>query len=82
MAFARFACERALTRVIRRPRAEKGRVEMYVCGEDGVGDMRIAKRDAQAFRAARKADSGDALPVAYRRTDALSNSVSSTSANR
>lgn len=61
MAFTRLPCKRAKTRVLRHPYVEKGKITLYACEGDGVRQIMVTKRDAEVFRAARKARSGDAL---------------------
>jgi ribosomal protein RSM22 (predicted rRNA methylase) len=56
-----FAKEPALlpeARIVRHPLIEPGRIELALCGVDGLRKARVAKRDA-AWKAARKAEWGE-----------------------
>ncbi|NGO72131.1 small ribosomal subunit Rsm22 family protein [Streptomyces boncukensis] len=56
------AGEPAPARVVRRPRTRKGQVLLELCGapERGLGRETVTKRHGAAYRAARKAEWGDA----------------------
>ncbi|WP_428814769.1 small ribosomal subunit Rsm22 family protein [Streptomyces albus subsp. chlorinus] len=53
----------AAGRILRKPRLRKGQVLLDVCGHDGSPARRtVTKRDGATYRAARKAEWGDAWP--------------------
>ncbi|HTJ58818.1 MAG TPA: small ribosomal subunit Rsm22 family protein [Devosiaceae bacterium] len=51
----------ASARVIRQRTVKKFEIELPLCGPDGLETRKVAKRDAAAFKAARKLDWGDAI---------------------
>lgn len=53
------AVERATARVLRHPRVEKGRIVLTLCTSAGVDRQVVTRRD-ESWRAARKAEWGDA----------------------
>ncbi|HLK48021.1 MAG TPA: small ribosomal subunit Rsm22 family protein [Bryobacteraceae bacterium] len=52
----------APARIIRRPRHQPGLIVLETCTPEGLGTMRITKRDRDRFRAARHAAWGDPFP--------------------
>lgn len=60
VAFSRSPAERAAGRIIRRPEHSPGLIRLEVCRGDAVVTERVAKRERNRFRAARKARWGDA----------------------
>jgi ribosomal protein RSM22 (predicted rRNA methylase) len=52
-------------RIIRHPRHHPGLIEIETCTPEGLRSERIAKRDRDRFRAARKASWGDAAKAAW-----------------
>ena len=61
IAMAREPVDLAASRIIRRPRQQPGLIELETCVPGGVRTVRAARRDREAFRAARKASWGGAL---------------------
>ena len=51
-------------RILRHPRVEKGRIALTLCTAEGVVREVVTRRDADAWRAARKVESGDAWGTA------------------
>lgn len=49
-------------RIIRHPQKRKGLVSLRLCETDGLRDVTVSKRQGEEYRAARKADWGDAWP--------------------
>ena len=62
MAFTRADAGRCGARILRHPQVEPGRVTLRLCTRAGLETRPVLKRDKAQFRAARKADCGDALP--------------------
>jgi ribosomal protein RSM22 (predicted rRNA methylase) len=60
VALARQTVEVAPSRIIRRPRAQPGLVVLETCTPRGVETVRVARRERERFRVARKAAWGDA----------------------
>jgi ribosomal protein RSM22 (predicted rRNA methylase) len=60
VALARQAVELPAARIIRHPQHHPGLIEIETCTPAGLRSVRIAKRDRDRFRAARKASWGDA----------------------
>ena len=60
IAVAREPVDIASARIIRHPRHHPGLIEIETCTNTGLHSERIAKRDRDRFRAARKASWGDA----------------------
>ncbi len=60
IAFAREPVILPAARIIRRPRHHASLIEIETCTPTGLRPERISRRDRDAFRAARKADWGDA----------------------
>lgn len=54
---------RAASRIVRHPRIDTGRVTLELCAPDGLARQTITRRDSR-YRAARKADWGDAWSMA------------------
>lgn len=52
----------AWARIIRTPRRGKGIARIALCGPTGLENRTVSKRDREAWRRARKAQWGDALP--------------------
>ena len=50
----------APARIVRRPRTRKGQVLLDLCDADGLEPATVTKRHGEAYRAARKAEWGDA----------------------
>ncbi len=63
MAFARGAGQRCAARVRRHPLIESGRVTLELCTAAGLETRRVTRRDGALFKAARKADCGDAFDM-------------------
>lgn len=62
LAASRTAPSQRLSRVVAPPRHSKGRVDLKLCRSDGSADLlTITKREAEAFRIARRADWGDGI---------------------
>ena len=61
--FVREPKTRAISRVIRRPASGPGFVKLSVCGENGINQETIPRRDKAGFKAARKVQWGDKWPV-------------------
>lgn len=66
MAFARADCRPCAARVRRHPIIESGRVTLELCAAPGLETRRVTRRDGALFKAARKADCGDAFDPAAR----------------
>jgi ribosomal protein RSM22 (predicted rRNA methylase) len=47
-------------RILRHPRVEAGRIQLSLCGSEGLTSLTVTKRDKVAWRAARKASWGGA----------------------
>lgn len=62
LAVSRFPTEQAAARVLRHPRIESGNITLQLCTEDGLVTRKVTKKEGAAFKAARKADSGDVYP--------------------
>lgn len=63
LALVREAAGPAPARVLRHPYIEPGKVTLQLCTESGRRQQVIRKRDGALFKAARKADCGDAFPL-------------------
>lgn len=61
MAFTRTPAQPCAARVRRHPTTQSGRVTLELCTEAGLERRTVLKRDGSAFKAARKADCGDAF---------------------
>lgn len=48
-------------RVLRHPQVRGGHVYLEVCTEQGIQNLRLSKKDGEAYRKARKASAGDTL---------------------
>ena len=57
------AAQGVAARIIRPPIARKFEVELPVCTAEGLAQWRVPKRDAAAFKAARKLAWGDAVAL-------------------
>ena len=55
--------ESTRARIIDRPRLEKFGMEFRLCGESGISDRLILKRDKPAYRAVARKKWGDTLPI-------------------
>ncbi len=62
LAFGRSASNRAVSRVLRHPQIESGRITLRLCTRSGLITLPVRKRDGSLFKSARKASSGDAFP--------------------
>ncbi|MDD3193665.1 MAG: small ribosomal subunit Rsm22 family protein [Oscillospiraceae bacterium] len=62
LAFSREKAPRAAARILRHPQIESGRITLRLCTPDRIGDLPVRKRDGSLFKAARKANCGDAFP--------------------
>ena len=62
VALARAFAGRAPGRVIRRPAAHTGWVELTICANGGIHQERVSRKQGATYRAARKANWGDAWP--------------------
>lgn len=62
LAVSRIPTEQAAARVLRHPRIESGNITLQLCTEDGLVTRKVTKKEGAAFKAARKADSGDVYP--------------------
>lgn len=62
VAFTRSPAQPAECRIIRRPRHQPGLIVLETCTSRGLGTLRVAKRDRERFRAARRAAWGDPFP--------------------
>jgi len=51
-------------RILRHPRVEKGRIALTLCTAEGVAREVVTRRDADAWRTARKVEWGDAWGIA------------------
>lgn len=60
------APEGAVSRVLRHPYIEKGRITVRLCEKGGVKDRIITKKENAAFKAARKCEAGDDLNAGAR----------------
>lgn len=61
LALTKAPAKMAKGRVVRHPVIEPGRITLKVCGEKGIEQLSVRKKDAM-FKWARKASCGDALP--------------------
>lgn len=61
MAFVRKPAGSCGARILRHPKIEPGRITLSLCTPAGLETRAVLKRDKAAFRAARKAECGDAL---------------------
>lgn len=61
IAAARSGASPCAARVLRHPQIESGRITLRLCTETGIADRLVTKKSS-LFKAARKADSGDAFP--------------------
>lgn len=52
----------AAARIVRRPRALKGHVELELCTPSRIAHVTVARRTPEAYKAARRADWGDEWP--------------------
>lgn len=52
----------AVSRILRHPQKESGRITLRLCTTDGVQNRAVTKKQGEQFKRARKADSGDAFP--------------------
>jgi len=58
---AAVAARPAAARLIRQPEVGKGEIALSVCGVDGLATRRVPRRDASAYKAAKKLDWGDGI---------------------
>lgn len=63
VALSRFPASRPGARIIRPPLVRSGHVHLDICETGGLAHRIVARRDKEAFRAARKVGWGDALDV-------------------
>lgn len=61
MAFSKVPVQPAFARILRHPKAGKGQITLSLCGPNANQELTVRKRDGNAFKAARKADWGDAF---------------------
>lgn len=61
MAFVRDSSSCAGMRVLRHPQVRGGHVIIEVCTADGIGEIKLSKKDGDRYKKARKADPGDEL---------------------
>ncbi|MDD6050910.1 MAG: small ribosomal subunit Rsm22 family protein [Clostridiales bacterium] len=64
LAVAKCGGKPAQSRILRHPRKESGRIVLRLCTREGIFDRAVTRRDGELFKAARKAGSGDAFPLA------------------
>lgn len=63
LAVARTAPPASFPRILRHPYVEKGQISLKLCTENGIRQIKICKREKEAFRQARKAKWGDMFPL-------------------
>ena len=61
LAVAKYPGKPADARVLRHPQKESGRIALRLCTKEGIADRAVTRRDGDLFKAARKANSGDAF---------------------
>ncbi len=61
IAFTKEKSSAAGRRILRHPYIQKGNVRLRVCGENGIEDICVTRKDGELFKKARKADCGDVL---------------------
>jgi len=52
----------SMSRVIRHPKIESGKITLKLCTKEGISEKIVTKKDGALFKAARKSDSGDEFP--------------------
>ncbi len=63
MAFSRTPCQRPVSRVLRHPQTEPGRVTLTLCTPEGIQKCAVMKREGERFKRARKTDWGDGTKI-------------------
>lgn len=62
LALTRKGCTPAITRILRHPRIDPGRITLQLCTKESLAVREVRKKDGPLFKAARKANCGDSFP--------------------